>query len=593
MSQDLNSTYEYQVGGGLSTSAPSYVIRQADDQLYEGLKAGKFCYVLNSRQMGKSSLRVRTMKRLEAENIQCAAIDLSQIRSQDVTPEKWYKGVFYELVNKLNLETKINRNTWWNQLEDLPVSQRIYRFFREILFLNCSHKIVILFDEIDSLLSFDFSLEDFFILIRSCYENRAEDANFYRLNFALFGVTSPSELIVNKTQTPFNIGQAIELNGFQPTEVQPLAAGLVGYHQNPEKLLDKILFWTGGQPFITQKLCQLIRTSNFALDRGKNPIESVDELVRTRIIEQWEIHDEPEHLKTIRDRILFNEQRAGRLLGLYQKILQQGEILAEGTPEQLELCLSGLVKRHQGKLKVFNPIYAEIFNQNWVQQSLSNLRPYAENFLQWKRSNGEDKSRLLRGQALQEALAWAKDKSLSEEDFKFLSESQTWDKLEIETTLKSIQLALKLEQEFTRKQREETEALNSSIRHIGDWMSLILQGNYHQILQKLDRIETGTEGILTTIISLVRQLIKAMRQREEYLRTTPTPRSKQEGEISGEVTSTPRSLPPRNSQRNSRSDPLNEEIENNQTDLQRELNELVNSDYIQMIQQRAKAYHDS
>lgn len=46
----------YQVGGNLEPNDPSYIERQADKNLYEGLKAGKFCYVFNSRQMGKSSL---------------------------------------------------------------------------------------------------------------------------------------------------------------------------------------------------------------------------------------------------------------------------------------------------------------------------------------------------------------------------------------------------------------------------------------------------------------------------------------------------------------------------------------------------------
>ncbi len=135
----------------------------------------------------------------------------------------------------------------------------------------------------------------------------------------------------------------------------------------------EILKWTKGNSLLTQSLCQLI------LERQDQVIEGqertyVERIVRS-FVKYWENEKDKDyyrHFQTIKAGILQNQQVTSVLLRLHEILLQR-EVIATESLEDTILLNSGLVIPQKDKLKIANPIYAAIFNSEWIKQQLSQI----------------------------------------------------------------------------------------------------------------------------------------------------------------------------------------------------------------------------
>jgi WD40 repeat protein len=380
----------YTLGG---TVRGVYIERDADPELLKLCRAGEMAFILASRQVGKSSLMVHTAEQLRQQGIRSAIVDLSAL-GVDLSAEAWYLGILKEIAKRL--KSQVNLFKWWADNASLGYSQRLMSFFEDVLLKEIPDRVVIFFDEIDSTLSTSFS-DDFFATLRAIYNARPTIPDFERLSFVLIGVASPSELMSDPRRTPFNIGKRVDLTDFSLEEARPLASGIK--NGSPD-VLKWVFEWTGGHPYLTQRLCAALASQTGSLTK-----EAVAKEAQSLFL--GESGQQDSNLHFVRAMLLERATNPVEVLGIYQQVLHQEKVEDdERLLSKVHLKLSGVVRSGPSKLlRVSNQIYARVFNPEWVKENLSLLRsrdPLRLRAMDWEKTS-RDRSRLLRGKELAEA----------------------------------------------------------------------------------------------------------------------------------------------------------------------------------------------
>jgi len=351
----------YVVGGTLRRDAPSYVVRDADRRLYAALRQGEVCYALTPRQMGKSSLMVRTAAKFRDDGASVAVLDLTGF-GQNLNPDQWYNGLLERVGQQMQMEYELEE--YWNHHQHVGPLQRWTGAIREVVLTARKSQVVVFIDEIDAIRSLPFSTDEFFAGIREFYNRRTQDPELGRLTFCLLGVATPSDLIRDTRTTPFNIGRRIELADFTPEEAAPLAEGLGRIPKQREQLIARVLYWTGGHPYLTQRLCQSV------VEEGAETPSAVDRVCRELFLSN-RARERDDNLLFVRERLLRNESDIAGLLALYGKV-RSGNRVRDDETNSLNtiLRLSGITKVENGRLRVRNRIYSEVFDNNWITSHL-------------------------------------------------------------------------------------------------------------------------------------------------------------------------------------------------------------------------------
>jgi len=356
-----------QVGGAVNSRKFVYIIRPSDDEVFDLLSHGEYCNVLCSRQMGKTSLLLRTKSRLADAGVRAALIDVAGLLGRPENADSWYIGLLQEVARQLGLQ--IDVPAWWQASSVATANQRLIAFFRDEAAVKITKTFVVILDEIDSTLRLPFT-DDFFIALRAMYNDRARESAFERVSFCLVGVATPNELIKDRLSTPYNVGRTIELGDFrfEQDDLRPLQKVVADDPKVGELLVYAVLSWTGGHPFLTIKLC------NEVVKARATTVEDVRRLV-DKSYQNLESVRSDGHFATILRFFQPNgvsRDELARALDLYRRVWLGRDEVDKTTLVHIRLKLAGVIKRGpNGRLVVRNAIYRQIFTESWARMAIS------------------------------------------------------------------------------------------------------------------------------------------------------------------------------------------------------------------------------
>src|SRR5262249_2415803 len=138
-----------------------------------------------------------------------------------------------------------------------------------------------------------------------------------------------------------------------------------------EALLARVLYWTGGHPYLTQRMCQAVAE---AQAEGSNQAASAERLVDSvceALFLARNARERDDNLMFVRSRLLKSEVDLASLLDLYRRV-QAGNRVADDETHPLTsvLKLSGVVRSSVGLLSPRNRIYAQVFDRAWIATNM-------------------------------------------------------------------------------------------------------------------------------------------------------------------------------------------------------------------------------
>ncbi|MUG92060.1 TIR domain-containing protein [Scytonema sp. UIC 10036] len=246
--------------GTMDSESQFYVERPCDAIALGTIEQkGVTIAIKGPRQVGKSSLLIRIKETAEKAGKRVAFLDFQLFDKAALQDgELFFRQFCTWVTDELEMEDRVDE--YWSS--PLGNSQRCTRYVsRHILKGLGKQPLVLAMDEVDKVFDAEFR-NDFFGMLRSWHNCRATTPIWKNFDLTLVTSTEPYQLIDDLNQSPFNVGQVIEMGDFSPEQVADLNQrhGLP-FNPSEERRLIGLL---GGHPYLIRRSLYLIASQQIS-----------------------------------------------------------------------------------------------------------------------------------------------------------------------------------------------------------------------------------------------------------------------------------------------------------------------------------------
>jgi DNA-binding CsgD family transcriptional regulator len=245
--------------GTMDPQSAFYVIRPSDSLALQTIaRQGVTITIKGPRQMGKSSLLVRTAEAAAQAGKRVALLDFQFVDSAAlVSAEVFLRQFCAWLSYRLKIADQVA--DYWR----LPLGniQRCTAYVEDYLLPAVKGPLVLALDEVDKIFDTDFR-SDFFGMLRGWHNRRQATSVWKQLDLVLVTSTEPYQLVANLNQSPFNVGQVIELEDITPVQLADLNAR----HGSPFAAEEQgwLMTLLGGQPYLVRQALYLVASGRLS-----------------------------------------------------------------------------------------------------------------------------------------------------------------------------------------------------------------------------------------------------------------------------------------------------------------------------------------